>query len=166
MSTLGSAVSAARMVKDYTGQLYEPTAARADALTSSGLTKAKDLAAWKQRVIESWSGVHVDSTETELAAAGLGDARVVHAVVALGELGAGDVEVQLVHGVVGQNDELVDPVVTSMGQTDVVDDHHVRYEGSFACDRAGRYGYTVRVVPHHADLASPVEMGCVAWAAT
>jgi starch phosphorylase len=39
-----------------------------------------------------------------------------------------------------------------------------RYQGSFTCERAGRYGIAVRVVPAHPDLAVPAEMGCVAWA--
>ena len=28
---------------------------------------------------------------------------------------------------------------------------------------AGRYGYTVRVLPAHADLVTPVELGLIAW---
>jgi hypothetical protein len=40
-----------------------------------------------------------------------------------------------------------------------------RYSGSFACESAGRYGFTVRVVPAHPDLRTFAELGCVAWAA-
>ena len=39
-----------------------------------------------------------------------------------------------------------------------------RYAGSFACEQAGRYGFTVRVVPAHPDLRTFAELGCVAWA--
>jgi hypothetical protein len=38
-----------------------------------------------------------------------------------------------------------------------------RYEASFACERAGRYGCTVRVVPAHPDLLSYAETGCITW---
>ena len=41
---------------------------------------------------------------------------------------------------------------------------HYKYNGSFACEHAGRYGFSVRVVPAHPDLADPVEMGCIVWA--
>jgi hypothetical protein len=34
----------------------------------------------------------------------------------------------------------------------------------FTCERAGRYGIAVRVVPFHPDLAVPADMGCVTWA--
>jgi hypothetical protein len=33
-----------------------------------------------------------------------------------------------------------------------------------ACDAPGRYGYTVRAVPRHADLPSAVDLGIVTWA--
>jgi glycogen phosphorylase len=39
-----------------------------------------------------------------------------------------------------------------------------RYAGSFVCERAGRYGFTVRVVPSHTDLTTFAELGCVTWA--
>jgi len=32
-----------------------------------------------------------------------------------------------------------------------------------SCDAAGRYGYTVRVVPSHPDLSSFAELGVVTW---
>jgi starch phosphorylase len=40
----------------------------------------------------------------------------------------------------------------------------MRYRGTFSCDRAGRYGFTVRVVPCHPLVVTPVELGRVAWA--
>ena len=96
--------------------------------------------------------------------ADLGAERSVDAVVALGTLVADDVEVQLIHGVVGQQDEILDPEVVPMSMTGKVDDAHVRYSGSFACDRAGRHGLTVRVVPASKDLVVSAELGKIAWA--
>jgi hypothetical protein len=51
-----------------------------------------------------------------------------------------------------------------MAEVDRVDDARVRYRGTFACDAAGRYGFTVRVLPVHDDLAASAELGRVAWA--
>jgi starch phosphorylase len=41
-----------------------------------------------------------------------------------------------------------------------------RFSATFQLDRGGRYGYTVRVVPSHPDLVTPVELGCVEWASS
>ena len=84
--------------------------------------------------------------------------------MSLGSLGDDDVEVQLVHGVVGQGDEIEAPTITPMAVTGSTDDHHLRYTGSFTCESAGRHGFTVRIVPAHEDLAASAEMGRVAWA--
>jgi len=163
--SLGPRVVASRMVRDYVQQMYEPVARRADALTASGHARARALAEWKARVRRGWDDVHVDAVESDAGLADLGAARTVDAVVALGSLTGDDVQVQLTHGPVGPNDEIVEPAVSAMNLVGPADkDGHYRYSGSFVCDQAGRYGFSVRVVPSHDDLADPVEMGCVVWA--
>jgi len=163
-ASLGPKVSASRMVRDYVEELYEPTAARADALSASSYERAKALAAWKQRMRDQWKAVHVDGVDAEDGVTDLGQTRTVTAQVSLGDLDQSDVAVQLLHGPVGQNGELVEPSMVEMSVADRVDDAHVHYSGSFTCERPGRYGYTVRVVPSHGDMVSPLTLGLVAWA--
>jgi starch phosphorylase len=165
LRSLGPRVVATRMVKDYVEALYEPTAAQTDSMSADGNARAKALAAWKARVVASWANVHVDTVESEDGVGDLGGSRQVEAVVALGGLSTDDVEVELVHGPIGLSEEFVTPEVAPMtngGHADA--EGHFHYTATFALDRAGRYGYTVRVVPHHADLVTPVELGIVAWA--
>ena len=164
LTSLGPRVTASRMVADYVERLYEPTAARANTLSADGLARARLLAAWKQRVAEAWHGVHVDRVEGDGAAAELGGSRTVEAVVSLGTLSAEDVDVQLVHGPVGQGDELTERTSASMHPAGAADEGHARYVGSFYCERAGRYGFTVRIVPRHPDLVDNSELGLAAWA--
>src|SRR5690606_1257708 len=164
LASLGPKVTASRMVRDYVTELYEPTAARADALWADGMARAKALAAWKERVREEWHGVHIDRVDGDPTVADLGGTRRVEAVVSLGALSADDVDVQLIHGPVGQSDELTSREVVSMSVAGPAEDGHVRYAGEFETRHAGRYGFTVRVVPRHPDLASSAEMGLAAWA--
>ena len=58
-ATMGWNVSAARMVRDYVTELYEPAAAAADARTSDGAAGARELASWKSHVTAAWGGVSV-----------------------------------------------------------------------------------------------------------
>ncbi|HEV2759978.1 MAG TPA: alpha-glucan family phosphorylase [Acidimicrobiales bacterium] len=166
LRTLGPEVSAARMVRDYVEQLYEPAAAGSDVMSGSGHERAKALSSWKQRIVEGWSGVSVGDVTSDALAIDLGKDRAVSAEVVLGRLTHADVDVQLVHGAVGPTDEMIDPSIVSMTLTDGSDgkSRHT-YEGSFTCERAGRYGFTVRVVPAHPDLSTFAELGRVAWAA-
>ncbi|HSP03200.1 MAG TPA: alpha-glucan family phosphorylase [Acidimicrobiales bacterium] len=164
LSGLGPFLSASRMVKDYTTALYEPAAAHADDLTGDDHRRAKEITTWKERIVAGWHDVRVASVESDGTVPGIGDERTVDAVVSLGALAGSDVEVQLVHGIVGQGDEIEHPLTTTMSEVEPLDDGQVRYRGSFACDTAGRYGFTVRVLPVHEDLAASAEMGRVAWA--
>jgi starch phosphorylase len=104
------------------------------------------------------------SVETDVDVASLGADRVVDAEVSLGTLDGSDVEVQLLHGLVGQANELEQPTVVTMEAAGSGAGGSRRYRGHFACEHAGRYGFTVRIVPAHPFLTSPVELGCIAWA--
>jgi starch phosphorylase len=167
LRSLGPQVVASRMVRDYVEQLYEPIAAQADSLVGRGggdVERAKALAAWKHRTVRAWDGVKIVSVETEAAVTDLGSARHVDAVVELGTLAPEDVAVELLHGAVGPNDELVTPQRLSMAPADGAEGGSVRYSGAFPCETAGRYGFTVRVVPSHPDLTTPLELGQIVWA--
>jgi starch phosphorylase len=162
--TLGPFVSAARMVRDYTEQLYEPTAAQGDLLAADDHKRARSLAAWKETFVAGWSKVHVDSVDVDSAVADLGAERSVETVVSLGDLSPADVQVQLIHGPSGQGQELASTTVVSMDPAGSAADGHLRYTGTFTCSVAGRYGVTVRIVPAHEDLVTPAELGRIAWA--
>ncbi len=172
LQTLGPKVLASRMVKDYVQQMYEPIAGRSDAMTENDYARARELAAWQQRVRAAWGDVVVESVHNEPAnlVADLWTTRQVHAGVHLGQLTPGDVSVELLHGPVGPTGELADTTVVPLtlavagAAEDASPPPNVRYEGTFTCEQAGRYGIAVRVVPAHPDLAVPAEMGCVTWA--
>jgi starch phosphorylase len=156
---LGPKVLASRMVRDYVTKLYAPAAASSRRVGASPET-AQELAAWKQRVRELWPQVSVDHVES------LGGETIevgtrieVSALVRLGELQPDEIEVQLVTGRVGPDDELTE--IRSYPFPPGVDlaDGLRRYQGSVDTDRSGSIGYTVRVVPHRRELASDAELG-------
>jgi glycogen phosphorylase len=157
LATLGHQVMASRMVKDYTTDFYEPAARRADRMN---VEEARALAAWKQRVRSTWSAVKVvDVAFVGDEVADVGATHTVSAAVELGSLAPEDVRVELIHGIVGLNDEMSDTAVVSM-----VPDANGRFVGEWISARAGRNGFTVRVVPAHSQVANWAEVGTVTWA--
>ncbi|MEA2460606.1 MAG: glycogen phosphorylase, partial [Actinomycetota bacterium] len=163
VETLGPFVTADRMVRDYVTDLYEPAAALEKALTADGLKPTRELAAWKARVRSAWSEIKVLNVEGAIAPAELGEARVVSATVRTGELSTDDILVQLAHGPVGANGELVQPSMGEMIATHCADGT-CTYEGSFDATSPGLYGFAVRVLPSHPSLSSQMDLGLVAWA--
>jgi starch phosphorylase len=160
LGTLGPVVTASRMVRDYVEAMYEPAASHGDQLAEAEHARARTLAEWKRRVAALWDQVTIETFDSDSAASDLGMARTVTAVVGVGKLEPDDVRVELIHGPVGPADDIVETKVVPMQMAGPSDDPgHYRYEGSFTCERPGRYGFTVRVVPSHPDLLSWVEVG-------
>ncbi len=163
-TALGPKVTASRMVRDYVKGYYEPAAEDGDRALADSAARGRALAAWRQRVAAAWPGVKVTTIDGEGGPARLGDERAVTVTVDLGSLAPDDVAVEVLHGPVGAADELLQPEALRLTHHDTDEADRARYRGSFTCSRAGRHGFTVRVVPFHPDLPSPVELGLIAWA--
>ncbi|MGH2774036.1 MAG: alpha-glucan family phosphorylase [Actinomycetota bacterium] len=163
VQSTGKFVTADRMVRDYVTELYEPAAAQGEAMRANGYERARALAEWKSRVRGAWAGVKILDVEGDVTAADVGHERTVSGVVSLGELETSDVTVQLAHGPVGPNGELVDPQIVAM-TTDSFKDGVAHCHGTFTAERAGLYGFAVRVVPAHEDLPNPMDVGLITWA--
>ncbi|MFF5029634.1 glycosyltransferase family 1 protein [Streptomyces collinus] len=162
LTLLGPKVLAGRMVREYVDRLYAPAAQAQRALTPD---TARELAGWKARVRAAWPGVSVDHVETTAttATAELGTSVGLRVRVGLGELGPDDVEVQAVSGRVDSEDRITDATTVPLKPVGTPDlEGRLLYEGPLSLDRAGPYGYTVRILPAHRHLASSAELGLVA----
>ena len=162
LKSLGPKVLATRMVGDYVDRLYIPAAGTARALNDD-FAGAQSLATWKQRVAAGWHGVSIDHVDSS----GVGDTPEVgetlgvDVYVSLGDLDPDDVDVQVVHGRIRHDDELVDTHAESLRLAESYEAGRHRFEGSVALKQTGPFGYTTRVLPKHAQLASPAELGFV-----
>ena len=132
LRSLGPKVQAERMVREYVTALYVPAAASSRALTDAdGFGPARELAAWKRRVIDAWPQVRIEHVESETAGSGslgqrLGSALAVRVSLALGELTRDDVAVEVVYGRLDEDDEIVRPAYTTLTAEAAEDDEIVR----------------------------------------
>ena len=165
LRTLGPQVLASRMLRDYVCDLYVPAAQAGRAVAASAYVGARELAQWRARVTAAWNGVRVSHVES--VGAGytprLGSPLSLRALVELGGLAPGDVQVQAAYGRVDESDLLHDATLVPMTSVETAEGPQ-RYETTVPLERTGAFGYTVRVLPHHALLAGPAELGLVATA--
>lgn len=155
-----------RMVAQYAADFYLPARARAGHASASGYAAARSLAAWKSRCVASWTQVAIDQLEVNAPQpVGVGMPLEVVAKVRLGGLSPDEVAVQFCLGRVDPAGNLVDPVVTEMAPVGQADGGWVFKTTTVPCCVSGQHGYTLRVLPHHADLYSPWELGVVRWMA-
>ncbi|HEU5005477.1 MAG TPA: alpha-glucan family phosphorylase [Jatrophihabitantaceae bacterium] len=164
LKSLGPKVLASRMVIDYVQRLYAPAALSSRRMSADGFVCAKELAGWRSHVLNAWPGVRVLYVDSQLHGdAQLGERLALRAEVALNGLDAADVEVQAVFGTVDTDDRLSDTeqLVLSLVESG---EGASWFAGEIPLDRTGPFGYTVRVLPKHGELASPAELGVVALA--
>ena len=163
LKSLGPKVLATRQVRDYVRDLYAPAAHTARTLNSD-YAGARTLSGWKAEVRAAWPGVRVEHVDSEGVGdqAEVGATLAVRAWIALGSLSPDDVEVQVVHGRIGSDDELAATSVVPMVVGESYDGNRHRFDASVSLQVSGAFGYTVRVVPRNAALASVAELGLVA----
>ncbi len=185
MADLVPFISGARMVKQYTDELYVPMARRARALFADGFEKLKELSAWKSKVTSEFPGVQIYSFEV---ASGMGspsptnvgsetqsyESRELHIEVSAEGLSHSDLVVELLYGpvLVGSTEfssyekaraSYTGSYITHReldtgdAQSDAKEVH--LYRVSFDCKVGGTFGYLVQVFPYNELLAHEFEMG-------
>ncbi len=162
--SLGPLVPASRMVREYVERVYLPAAASSAAVADPAV--AGRLASWKATVRAAWPGVgiaEVDSAFSGVAggdAPAVGDILTVSAQVELATLQPADVRVELVYGRPDDTDALQAPQRVELAARETAG-ASTRYEGRVDLQDPGGFGYTVRVLPDHDGLLTPVELGLV-----
>ena len=166
LTTLRPQVQATRMVREYVEDWYAPAARAAARTSADGYAPARELAAYRARLNAAWPRVAVVGVD----ASGLPDTpevgaeMTVRAAVQLAGLDPSDVTVEAVVGRVGETDDLADTVTVAMEHVGSADGEGDRFESVVKLPHAGLTGYTVRVLPHNALLATPAELGKVVLA--
>ncbi len=154
-----------RMVEEYTEQLYLPAAQRYERLTRNDMARAKALASWKETLYQHWPQVRVLHVETNaLEEIKVGCNLEIQALIHLGELGPEDVTVELYHGPLDTAGEITPGTATVMECVETRENGQYVFAGAIPCQLSGRYGYTLRMLPHHQDLSSPYEPRLISWA--
>ncbi len=152
-----------RMVREYTERFYLTAAERYWRLAEKDGVHARALAQWKRQMHQHWPQIRVEGIQADAEAVKVGDVLQVSARVFLGQLQPQDVEVEVYYGRVDAQGDVPQGTTTTM-QAQAGADGWYTYTGAVSCLNSGRFGYAVRVLPHHKDLIHPYELGLILWA--
>jgi starch phosphorylase len=94
----------------------------------------------------------------------VGETFYAQATVFLGELNPDDVCVELYLGLVSPGGELAGGVSVAMEPKQALDGGRWLLGAEAMCGMSGVHGYTVRVLPKHADLVTMFQPGHIRWA--
>jgi starch phosphorylase len=154
-----------RMVWEYTERFYLPGDVHYRALAADDARDARRLAAWRQRVTQNWDQVAVSAAGVN-ATHELASGQPIPAVarVYLGDLTPDDVVVQLYYGRVDPQGELQEPAASPMVAERQEGHGWWTYRGNHAIPSgSGKWGYTIRALPHDDALVPPFVPGLVTW---
>lgn len=163
MRHLTAGFSAIRMVKEYAERYYIPASAQYRRLIADDCRRARELAAWKQRVRRAWDQVSVESViEDSDGYVAVGGDLPLEATVALGVLTPGDVQVVVYHGSLRPDGTLAGGHHVVLSHVDQRDGLQI-YRGAVPCPTSGFHGYQVAVLPYQEDVLVPHELNLIAW---
>ena len=143
-----------------------PSRALADAERTGFFAAARELAAWKRRVMQAWPQVRIEHVEAEAAGQApgssalaltvrVGGARRAHP----GRRGGGGG----LRPARRRRRDRPPAYATLTPEPPAARTAVVRYSGEVSLDRPGPFGYTVRVLPNHPLLDSRAELGLVTY---
>lgn len=163
-SKLGPVFNANRMVEDYVNTAYLPAHNNYLIMEKDGFKAAKDLAAWRMDLMTKWSSLRVRNVTVDAhTEVYVQEPIIISAEVFLNGLKTEDVQVEIYSGPVGQdNDFLGRQTVKMTPEEDLGSGWHL-YQGEVLPDEAGRFGFTVRVLPHNPLLLDPHSLGLIHW---
>lgn len=154
-----------RMVGDYVTKFYMPACAQFEKISRENMEGARELAYWKKCLQESWGQVRIEAVDSSgLNEIEVGCKFMVKARVYLGTLTPKDVTVQLYLGHVDADDEITAAQAITMTMVEKKENTYLYEANDAACLKSGEHGFTVRVLPSHADLATPFIPGLITWA--
>ena len=164
LQTCGQEFNTHRMVIDYIDNFYLKAEKFGDILLKNDCKEAKELAAWHKKIEGAWNNieiveVHAPSEDVIFS----GTEVSIVAKIKLGDISPENINVEVYHGVMTLTDEkIMEPHRTSMENVRMDGDVAI-FEASIPCDSGGRYGYTVRVLPGHKNLAEEFTPGLIKW---
>ena len=83
--------------------------------------------------------------------------------VKLGPFKPDEVEVQLCHGVLDAMGDIAEPRALPLSANGSMTSDGVLFTGDLPCRASGQFGFSVRVLPRHANLPNLFEPGLVTW---
>jgi starch phosphorylase len=153
-----------RMVQEYMDRYYLPCSKRYNILSINNFAGAIELASWRQKLMTGWAGV---SVEEVISGEGLdmpvGSDLNIEARIKLGSLTPEDVTVEAYYGQLDHNSDFFERDTTVLEVGDIKGQIY-SFKGKIPCPKAGRFGYTVRVMPSKNRLENPFITGLVTWA--
>ena len=164
LKTICPIFSSNRMVREYTERFYLKAAERYRAFSANDFANTKELAKWLRDLSKKWSAIKVLSlnADTERSYA-VGDRVSLEAEIDVGGLKPQNLAVEVYYGTLDTAGKVSKPVLARLNHGEQSADNRYLFKGEMNCENSGQYGFAIRVLPNHPDLATPFLPGFIIW---
>jgi starch phosphorylase len=152
-----------RMLQDYVHQLYLPSALNWKKIETENFKGARELTKWIQYVRENWSQLRLLGKRADAKGSiQFGQNLKVEVILQMGRLSSQDLAVDIYYGRVDSKAEFLDRETIPL-QDFSQEDGNTVFRGEIPCQKVGRFGFRVRILPSHPLLANPYSLGLILW---
>ena len=162
--TTGGKYSTARMLVDYTNNLYIPLINLYDEHFSK-LDEAAEFTSWKKHVKDNWDNILIEQTDNpENVRIDAGEAIEVGCKVTLPNLEKEDIRVEVYCGKISDEGRVENITVVPMKFVSEEKEYkRYTYTAKISLSTGGNYGYTFRVMPTNEMLLDSENLDLVKW---
>lgn len=154
-----------RMVSEYESLFYGPAISEYESLVANNAERAGKLVEQYKRLKSLWHkvAIRLPTADKDVSNLHVGDTFNVTTTVDLGELRHDEVEVQVYHGPVNSENQILESNANEMAMVEHRGGGAYVYRHEITCKMSGRYGFTTRVTPAGKDWKATMP-GFLTWA--
>jgi len=163
MRDVGKRFSSHRVLLEYANSFYSPAVANAQKLMRKSCALCRESSTYLAKLRHSWDALRIEEiTSSSERILSIGDTISVKARIFLADLIPEELGVELYYGPLSSQGEIEHPRRLEMNPCGR-EGTAALYCAEVTCDRTGRQGFTVRILPKHPALVHPFIPGLVKW---
>lgn len=153
-----------RVVADHVDKVYIPALVHWSAITAENMAEARKLAKWKSTLSKEWENISIEDVKiSSISELRVGDELPVEVQVRLGKVNPEDVHVELFHGPLSVEGEIVEGTATPLTHKKAERNGIHIFTGSIRSESSGQFGFSVRLLPYNPSLINCFETGLIHW---
>jgi len=163
MKTLVAFFNSNRMLEDYVNRFYLPSSLVWDQIKEDQWKKLRSFNAWKNNIKANWHLIKILEKRVETRSIiKKGKSLKIEILVSLGSISPEDISVEIYHGPVDSKANFLDRFILPLKHF-FPSGEHVIFKGEIPCDKVGRFGFKIRIIPFHPLLKNPYSLGLILW---
>ena len=155
--------NAQRMVMDYVRNYYAPARKQRLIMETNQFARAKELAAWRKKLVSSWTQVHLRRLDDMPNKIKAGEVLPIRVAARLGGLSAEDVVIECLVGRESESGEFVRHDSHVFNAIEKLDSGETLFQLDLQPRLPGLQHYQIRMFPFHPALCHRYETGYMLW---